>query len=67
MALYTSELPLAQKPWRVTMKPKGQQAHGSHPACHAWREGENGFPGKPGKEWKLSEGLSFLSLEVKEI
>lgn len=25
VALYTSELPLAQKPWQVTMKPKGHR------------------------------------------
>lgn len=34
-------------------KTQRPQAHGSHPAYHAWREGENGFPGKLWKEWKL--------------
>lgn len=29
------------------------QAHGSFPACHAWFEGQNDFPGKLWKEWKL--------------
>lgn len=32
---------------------KRPQAHGSYPACNAWFEGQNHFPGTFWKEWKL--------------